>query len=183
MGGVNEVAITDGSTLNVAVDNALTLAPNNLEIDKGNLIINGTGFNPTGAAVKLLTLKDGNLTLNKPLGEKFKVKMTSGDLTVAGDGDIGNAGNGEVELEAKGRLLLGKDLKLKTLTTADGSQIDTGGKTLTVKPAAGLILNAAVTGALSLDISNNQKATLNNPLARLPQRHRLVLSWVSLVLT
>jgi len=160
---VGGLHITDGGTLVVSTDNALRLVDNNLTIAKGNLVINGEGFNT--ATDRTLTLTDGNLTLNKPLGEKFKVKMTSGDLTVTGDGDIGNAGNGEVELEAKGRLLMEKDLKLKKLTMSDNSTLEVKGHTLAViKPGANLTINSISDGTLQLDMQGNHAAILSGDM-------------------
>ena len=182
----NKVAVSAGKTLTLAAEGAGTIvgAAADLKLSgKGKLTLTAPVTNVTGVAITeggtlvvnadgvlpsfagdTVTITEGNLTLNKVLKDNTvkNIVMTKGTLTVAGDGTIGDEStpNGEVDLAAAGRLVLQKDLKLKTLTTDDGSQIDTGDHALTVKPAAGLFLNAAVTGVLSLDISAGFKATL-----------------------
>ncbi len=159
---VNAIDLKEGATLEVNTGNVLpNLADDDLTITKGSLVINGEGFGPS--SVHTLILSDGNLTLNKPLGDKFKVKI-SGDLTVANEGTIGNEAtpDGEVELTHSGRLFLNKDLKLKELTTTDNSRIWVDeGKTLTVKPGDALDLKAEVKGNLSLELAANKTATLH----------------------
>ena len=156
--------IDNGSTLVVNVDEALPGLTGTPTIDKGSIVINAENF---GNAAMKLTLKEGNLTLKKPMKDTLKtVEILSGDLLVEGEAEIGNplTPTGELTLgsaaDKVGRLELKKNMTLAKLTTADGSTIDTGDHALTVKPAVGLFLNAAVTGVLSLDIPAGFKATL-----------------------
>ena len=97
---VNALKIENGGTLVVDVDDALpALAATGLNnIAKGNLVVNAEDF---GSAATVLTLKDGNLTLNNPMKEALKtVRIQSGDLVVAEGVEIGNplTPTGEVEL-------------------------------------------------------------------------------------
>ena len=112
-----------------------------------------------------LSIENGNLTLNKNLKTAITtITVKSGILTVPDGGYIGNGSDSTpdstVELKAEGQLVLGKELTLRELETAEGSAIDTNGKTLSVAKLQDDKLNAAVTGNLQLVPAADLTATL-----------------------
>ena len=105
----------------------------------------------------------GNLMLNRGLADTVnKITVTDGVLTLAEGVKIGKDAplDGEVDLKDKGQLVLGGDLTLKELTTAEGSKITANGKTLTVNTAGNLTLNATVSGDLKLEMADGKTADL-----------------------
>ncbi|WP_299075789.1 hypothetical protein, partial [uncultured Fretibacterium sp.] len=159
--------IDNGSTLVVNVDNALPALTGTPTIAKGSIVVNAENF---GNAATKLTLKEGNLTLKKPMKDILKtVEILSGDLLVEGEAEIGDplTPTGELTLGAPnktGHLKLMGNMTLKTLTTeanVDNTITVADGKALTVKADNDLTLNATVTGNLNLEMRNTTTATLN----------------------
>ena len=135
---VDDLVITDGSTLVVDVDDALPELDGSrttlVEIPKGNLVVNAGDF---GNAVQVLLLDNGNLTLKKKMVDGLKtVRIQSGDLVVAEGATIGDGTDGELELgkaaDKVGHLKLNGDMTLAKLKTEDTANTITvaSGKTL-----------------------------------------------------
>lgn len=141
--GVNDLAITEGGTLTLAVDNALPGVAGPVSIAKGNIVVEKKPF--SGGATKLT--------------------ITEGNLTVRGDINIGDGVGDELVL-GTGALDLQGNMTLKSLSAPATSTIKiASGKTLSVKADADQTIGAAVTGGgeLVFDFSAgtaNRKATL-----------------------
>ena len=176
--GVRDLSIQDGGTLVVSTDSSggkgalpwLQPYGDTLNVFRGNLIVDAEHFGVgVIGSVHTLTMKNGTLDLKKPLAVNIKtVEIQSGDLVVSDTGDIGSGTDGKVGLKAKCRLVLHKDLTLQNLATSDDSTIDTNGKTLTLDRTAvneGFVLNAGVTGNLSLKMAYGQTATLKKDVS------------------
>lgn len=134
---VSDLEITQGGTLELAVDNALPDVASPVSIAKGSIVMKNQ--TPFGAGATKLT-------------------MTEGNLTVEGDINIGNGVGDELVL-GTGALDLQGNMTLKNLGAPATSTIKIlAGKTLSVKPDSNQTIGAAVSGDLLFDLSANGTA-------------------------